>query len=192
MEPLYTDEFLGGLARSFDIKPEQIEPLRQFLNDAAQMYEATKPVQSKDEQLLTIRDGLRRVATAYNEFSNLLDSLSFLPRDRLWHPMWEKEFRPPGIVYFSKPLEREDFADENSFRETLDAFGKRIRTRLDDLRDFQHKGGHPKNLPLRVWVAQVRDFWEQVLRRKFVYKEVFPFLTMAIHPLAPDVTNAAP
>jgi hypothetical protein len=188
---LYTDEFIGDLARSFDIKPEQLEPLKRFLNDAAQMYEATKGVDSLDEQLLIIRDGLRRVAAAHNELTQLLRTLSFLPRDRLWHPMWEKQFRPPGKVFFSVPFEPNEYPDENSFRDALEALGRRIQARLNDLRDVNDRGGRPKGLPLTVWAAQVRDFWEQVLGRKFVYKRVFHFLTMAIHPLAPDVTDAA-
>jgi hypothetical protein len=198
--PIYTDEFVGGLVRCFEIKTEHIEPLKNFLNDAARIYKASAQVETRDRQQITIRNKLRLIEHAYNALAGLLDGLSSLERDRLWHPLWENPNRPQNLIGFASPFSPNEYEDESVFLQTLEAFGRRLQNRLADLRGVQDKGGRPERLALRAWVAYAAHFWETVLDREFTYYEFegkptkcksYDFCFLAIAPLRLDITDEA-
>jgi hypothetical protein len=61
----YTDAFVVSVAQEFEIPPEQIAQLMQFLNDAAAKYVATLRRPYRNKRQLTIRRNLERVAEAH-------------------------------------------------------------------------------------------------------------------------------
>jgi len=91
------------------------------------------------------------------------------------------------------------FSRGDSLRESLTAFGKRLETRLDELRSVKDKGGQPEKTGLRIWTARARDFWEEHwaansrinTSMEFHKGEAFAFCFFVLQRIAPDVTEKA-
>jgi hypothetical protein len=196
---LYGDEFIFDLAHDFGIAAAQIEPLKRFLNHAAELYGPSKKIVSRAKQQSQLRQELECVAAAQRRLEKVLSELSALARERIWLPAWENPNLPPDLVGLLDPFGSHEYTDEVQFRQVFGAFGTRIQTRLKGMADVRDKGGRPERTELRVWVSFAQRFWEQVLERPFTYNTAkgvpksaaFLFCAHAIKPLDPHVTERA-
>jgi hypothetical protein len=197
--PVQLESLAKEIVLRFKINAEHMDTLANFLRESTGQFNPNLQIKSVARQLIDLREELEAVAEAQQWLAETLDGLSALARDRLWHPLWEMPDRPRGLPGFATFPETTDFPEETAFRESLAAFGKRIGTRVDDLRTVKDTGGQPENTGLRVWVAQARDFCTETLGRKFTYQyvdgvhkgEAFAFCSFILQRIAPNVTEKA-
>jgi hypothetical protein len=193
----YTEKFIEGIARDFSISIEQMDHLQAALEDAACWYISTQSVQSRVEQQVEVRDAINGVETLRRRLVNVLQKLPEFARDRLWHPRWQEGTHPPGSIGYGSNWGPIDYHDEKSFQHSLEMFGQRIQKSVADLQGIRHKGGRPERTDLRVWTAQIRNFWVERLGRNFTYStigsvrksEAFKFCIRAIGALDSAVTE---
>jgi hypothetical protein len=187
------------IALRFEIADEHLEALENFLCESLDKFNPNRRVDSAARQQIGIRQQLEGVTEAQQYLAEILDGLSPLARDRVWHPLWEMPNRLPNLIGFATLPPATDFPEETGFRETLDAFGRRIEARLVELRTVEDKGGQPENTGLRIWTARAREFWEETLGRKFTYQyfwrvhkgEAFAFCFFVLQRIAPNVSEKA-
>lgn len=194
-----SEQLAKEVALRFDIGQQQMPALMEFLRESTEEFHPGREIQSAAKQQIGIRTKLEAVANARQRLAETLDSLSSLDRDRLWHRLWEDANRPPNAIGYADIFWTGPYPDETAFRETLEALGKRIETRLVELRAVRDKGGQPERTGLNVWTARARDFWRETLGREFTYQYVagvhksdaFDFCFFVLQRIAPEISAKA-
>lgn len=164
-----SEEFLRQASAKFGIEGPLLPAFERFVERAIGFYRASANVPTVKRQQITIREKLAELAAAHHQLDDLLGNLTALERDRLWCSVWEDENRLRRTYGLGDPMASNPFPDELSFREMLDAFGKRVNARLAELQDIKDRGGRRARTDLRIFVADARRFWEGTLGQKFAY-----------------------
>lgn len=200
---IFSDAFVEGLAKRFKIEAGRIPGLHKALEAWADIYRVYKWAEDDWPRTGNIKAELRLLRSRIDDLRETLLNLHPATEAKFWLPEHSVEFppfseeqvfiSPYGHTMLRIPTGPSDAVlfhiDRSRHFESLTILLNYADAALSRMRNDQ--GGRARSEALRMWVVNVKNYWEGFLGRKFtVKKDGAAFCIEAFKPVDPSVSEA--
>lgn len=198
---IFSIEFVQGLARKFKIDTAKIPELKLALEGWADVYRVHKTESDDRPRPGQIKAELELIKSRIDALRSTLENLHPETEQWFWRP--EAQIKAPlssdeqvtkspyGHTIFKIPTGPDQWVtfhiDQARHFESLTILGNYADAAIEQLSRFRpDRGGRIRSEALRMWVENVRAYWEKVLKRRFTAKKQgAAFCIAAFKPINP-------